>query len=52
MQTAKANDKNTLGFIGGIIKQHGQYRVLERHELLGLGQDAEMSLVAFMGTQV
>ncbi|KAG7562972.1 hypothetical protein FFLO_01530 [Filobasidium floriforme] len=23
MQTAKANDKSTIGFIGGIVKQHG-----------------------------
>jgi hypothetical protein len=25
MQTAKANDKSTIGFIGGIVKQHGEY---------------------------
>jgi hypothetical protein len=28
MQTAKANDKSTIGFIGGIVKQHGEYSAL------------------------
>jgi hypothetical protein len=46
MQTAKANDKSTLGFIGGIVKQHGEYsaskaEVISAHCVHSSGQDAK-----------
>jgi len=46
MQTAKANDKSTIGFIGGIVKQHGEYgalkaEVISAHCVHSSGQDAK-----------